>query len=368
MSAIVYSAKSDDCSITIPIVVVVEKKYAIIGPEYKKGISNCITFSDFQPPILEHTPKNYNCSQRCLDLYEALKDNFQYYGDLDETHLLGCLAMYAWIAKKCNIKHLIPDVLLGLIEFVIDFGDIPIFVAKHIQDTATDSRKIREWYFVQLGMQVESKELIIDPEAGKIIVTSYIPDIIKYTMIKNEEEFNKLVVTLAETIENNTKFLNFLHGNVHIGHVTTSGKLIDFGDSFNIYEKAAMKKYLELNLSPRKKIDKAIKKYEVQNVDVGAVCTLIELRNFFQSILDSTQKNPDLVRFKKFSLEVIGWVASILDEYFGDFELSIFTMIKKNNEFGRAFGGFDTPPDPSELPGDFPTQFFLKEFGLSGQK
>ena len=362
MSAIIYSASSGDCSVSIPIVTIVDKKYVITGPEYKKGISGCVKFEDFDPPILEHEPKKYSCNSRCLDLYEALKDNFQYYGDLNESHLLGCLALYVWVAKKCEIKHLIPDVLIGLVEVSVDFGDIPVYVAKFLNDPAQKVEKIREWYFVQLGMQADFKDLVVDPDVGKILITSYIPDIIKYSMIKSDEQFNKLVVALAQTIEHNAKMLNFLHGNVHIGHVTIDGKLIDFGDSFVFYDKEYAHAYLEKYIPNKKK--KALSKYKVQDIDVGAACTLVELRNFFQSIIDNSQKIPNLARFKKASLEYSAWITEMLDKYFDDFELSIFTMVRTTDEFAIMFGGFDVPPEPSEIPGKFPTQFFLEEFGL----
>lgn len=361
MSAIIYSAEFDGCSVTIPIVTVVQDKYALIGPEYKKGVVNCIKYEDFQPPVAEHKPGKYSCNDRCLDLYVALKDNFQYFGELTDAHLLGCLAIYVWIAKKTGIQHLIPDVLLGLIEVVADFGDIPIFVAKYLDDPAPSVTKIREWYFVQLGMQANTKDLLIDADVGKILVAEYVPGIIRYTVIKDQDQFDKMLVALVNSIESNTKFLNFIHGSMHIGHVSVEGKLIDFGKSFNIFDKESMKEYLTKH-APSKK--KAIEKYNVQQIDVGCACTLIELKLFLQSIVDGVQKCPSLVRFKPKTQEMIAWISEILQEYFDDFELSIFTMIKQK-DYAVLFGGFDAPPDPAPINEKFPTQFFLEEFGLS---
>lgn len=362
MSAIIYKA---DCNFSVQIAVIIDKKYVMIGPEYKPGISNCVKYDDFHPPILSHKPKNYSCGQRCLDMYEALKPNFEYYGDLNETHLLGCLSMYVWIAKKCKIEHLIPNVLLGLIEMVIDFGDIEIYVAKVLQEKTKKISEIREWYFTQLSMQHKHSELIIDPKSGIILVTCFIPGILKYYMIKDLDQFNTMIRNLAETIEKNTKYFNFLHGSTHIGHISVDGKMIDFGESFNIYEKPMMEQYIEKYV-PQNMKKKAAKKYKIQQIDVAAALTLVEIHTFFRSILDNIQKCPNLTRFKKEVLEMDNWILELLTEYFADEDLSIFTMIRKSN-YSALFGGFEIPQDPSPINEKFPTEYFLEEFGLLKQ-
>jgi hypothetical protein len=231
-----------------------------------------------------------------------------------------------------------------------------------LEEKAKDSTRVREWYFTRLSMQHDFSELIIDPKSGVILVTSFIPGILKYYVIKDSDQFNNLIKVLAETIERNTKYLNFLHGSTHIGHISVDGKMIDFGESFNIYDSAMMERYIEKYV-PQSLKKKALKKYKIQQIDVGAACTLVEFHTFFQSILANIQKCPSLTRFKKEVLEMDSWIVNTLTEYFSDLDLSIFTMIKKN-DFKAVFGGFDIPPDPSEINEKFPTQFFLEEFGL----
>lgn len=361
MSAIIYKV---GCEFSCPIVTVIDKKYVMIGPEYKKGISNCIKYDDFHPKIVKHQPKNYACTDRCLDLYETLKDNFEYYGDLTEEHLLGCLAIYIGIAEKCNIKHLIPNVLLGLIEIKTKLDNIDIYVAKVLDEKVQDSAKIREWYFTQLSMQYEHLDLIIGPTTGIIMVTSFIPDILKYCIIKDEDQFKSMIVNLTNTIEKNTKYLNFLHGSTHLGHISVDGKMIDFGESFNIYDANMMKNYIEKYL-PQNLKKKALNKYKIQQLDVGCSCTLVELHIFFDSILKGIQKYPSLSRFKKNVTEMNNWILETLENYFDDDNLSIFTITR--NSYKALFGGFDIPPEPSPINEKFPTQYFLEEFDLLKQ-
>ena len=47
MKCVIYHAETDDCSVSFPIMYIMNNEYVLIGPEFKVGIQPAISYKDF---------------------------------------------------------------------------------------------------------------------------------------------------------------------------------------------------------------------------------------------------------------------------------------------------------------------------------
>lgn len=352
MSAIYYQATDETCSVTFPIVTVIDKKYVLIGPEFKHGVVCCMKYSDFDK--LLSSPRVKGGSNKCFDVAAALRENFMYIGGLTSDHLTRVLAIYFGVAKKCNIFNLVPNVLLGLLSDHDKLPGIDMYVAKILESQNKSVEHIREVYFTKLNPDLY-KDIIFG--SSEMMITQFIPGIIKFNPVPNEEIFKSMMVNLVRTIEHNAKYLNFIHGTPHIGHVNLDGILIDFGHSFNFYDSDMVEWYIKKYI-PKSMKPKVGEKYKIQQLDVVCAFTLVEIMIFIDSMME-------LGRFKNLLIPMKEWILETLGRYF-DEDVSIFTMLKQD-DFSNIFTGgdsFQIPPEHSKIDEKFPTTYFLEAFGL----
>ena len=348
MKSIIYHATFDDCSVSFPIMFIINNEYVLIGPEFKMGIQPAIHYKDYLSFIKSYIPpKKDDCigeDMRCIDMWEALKDNF-YFSNIDDD-IRAVMSIYFWVAEQTNSIHMVPDPLLGLASS--DKYKCPLFVAKMISIdlSKVDLSKSRDVYFSTLGGN--PYKIVVEKDfSASCFISEYMPNLISKVGIKDFKHTLKLVVERIEELA--TKY-NFLHGKTHVGHVTQDGKFIDFGDAFGFREVNFLCDYMK-GLLPPELYKLAEAKAKLYDVDVAAACTLLEIYRFLDSCDPVTVVSPKM------------WIIKVLTKYFKTDD-SIFAMMQEG-DFGFDGGCepmFGDLPTYTHMNEKFPTHYFMKRF------
>lgn len=357
MKSIIYSASFDNCSVSFPIMYIINDQYVLIGPEYKVGIQAAISYKDYLQIVSNYVaPKTKSCKpgDRCLDPWSALDDNF-YFSNID-TPLKCVMSIYFWVATKTNCLGAVPEPLRMLASS--DKYNCELYIAKMISINLSkvDLTKSRDVYFSTLGgnpYQIVTEKNF----SAACFISKYVPNLISTAGIT---DFNKTLSVVVNKIEHFAKQYNFLHGKTHIGHVSQDGTFIDFGQSFGLREVDMMLPYLK-KLIPEDLYILAEKKAKIYDVDVGAACTLLEIYRFIDSI--HTNTNPDFIEYHpKISL-MKKWIIKVFRGYIMADE-SIFTYLR-NNTFlfeGGCEPMFSDLPSYEPIKELFPTHYFSQKF------
>jgi len=347
MKSIIYHAEFDDCSVSFPIMFIINNEYVLIGPEFKVGIQLAISYKDYLQIIKNYVePKKDDCIQpdmRCIDMWEALKDNF-YFSNIDDS-LRAVMSIYFWVTNKTDSLPLVPEPLLGLASQ--DTYKCEIYMAKMISVdlSKVDLSKSRDVYFSTLAGN--PYKIVVEKDfTASCFISRYMPVISKVGL----EDFDRTLKLVVQSIEKFASQYNFLHGKTHIGHVTPDGEFIDFGDSFGFREVNLLCDYMK-GILPPELYKLAEAKAKIHDVDVAAACTLLEIYRFIDSTNEVCAK--DMKR----------WIIKVLHKYFKGDE-SIFTLMKVD-DFG--FDGACEPvfgdlPSYSPISEKFPTYYFMKKF------
>lgn len=349
MKTIIYHATFDDCSVSFPIMFIINNEYVLIGPEFKVGIQPAILYKDFLQIIKGYTRETPDeCIEpdmRCIDMWVALKDNFYFLNN--DYELRAIMSIYFWVADATGSISLVPAPLLGLAS--VDKYDCKLFMAKMISINLAkvDLSKSRDVYFSTLGGN--PYKIVVEKDfSASCFISDYMHNIIAKT--QSEMYSEKVIKLVVNRIDEYASQYNFLHGKVHVGHVTQDGKFIDFGDSFGFREVDLLCNYMK-GILPEKLYEAASKKAKIYTVDVAAACTLLEIYRFIDSLGDSRVND-----MKK-------WIIKVLTKYFNNDE-SIFAMMEEN-DFGFDGGcepKFGDLPTYTPMKEKFPTYYFLKRF------
>lgn len=391
MRGVIYRAESENCSVSFPIMLIVNNQYVLCGPEFKKGIQACISYEDYlkvkstwvaqDDSFFGGTNKyatsdifvdsainddiSRGCSSsdgtpgaitsRCIDMWEALKDNF-YFMDVDEP-LKFIMYLYFWLAENTNNLLMVPDPISPLMTFS-KMNISTIYVAKEvgIDRSKVDLSMSRDVYFSTLAGD-PCKIVTNKNFSSACLVSNYIPNMIYRVGII---DFDKTLISLIKNIEYYAQNHGFIHGKTHIGHVSQSGKLIDFGESFGFREPQLLDIYLRKML-PSHLVTKACEKAKIQNVDMTAACTLLEIYRFIDSIHNSKQHG--FTRYYDKIIRMKTWIIDTLTEYLNADE-SIFTMLAHSIISFEGAGElkFGLPPMYTPIKEKFPTYYFMKQF------
>lgn len=358
MRGVIYRAEDASCSVSFPIMFVLDKKYVLIGPEFKKGVQACIPYSEYLDMRDRFTGGKCGEGTRCLDMWDALKDNF-YFFDVDEP-LKFVMYMYFWVAEQTKNLSMIPAPILGLLTLRNEAKISQIYISKiiGIDLSKVDLSQSRDVYFSTLAYPTNPCRIVTERDfSAACLVNKYVPNMIYQVGLVN---FKKTLVAFVNTVERLAKEYGFLHGKTHIGHVNQDGTLIDFGEAFGLRELTLLKAYMK-KIMPPEMYAKAVKKAEVQVVDVSAACTLLEIYRFIDSI-----HNYDKHEFSTYYSQIAKmkkWIIDTLDGYF-DADESIFTYMARDN---IVFDGgyepkFGLPPSYAPIKENFPTYYFTAMF------
>lgn len=351
MKCIIYNASFDDCSVSFPIMFIINREFVLIGPEFKKGVQPAISYKDYLQVIENHVEPNKKCDDfKCLDMWDALKENFYFY-DIDPP-LKAVMSLYFWVADKTNSLSCIPEPIKPLMTSLEKYN-YDLYVAKFITAdlSKVDISKSRDVYFSTLAGNpsriVHEKDF-----SASCFISKYTSGVISKVGIVN---FDKTVKKVIKNIEKFAKFYNFLHGKTHIGHVTQDGNFIDFGDSFGMRELPFLLEYLDSCLSIDL-VKKAKEKAQIHDIDVAAACTLMEVYRFLDSM-----HTQNFLEHKNKIAEIKKWIIKVLTKYFNS-DVSIFTMLREDSfvfDGGCEFG--DLPPYQT-INEQFPTYYLMKKF------
>lgn len=344
---VIYRAEYDNCAVMFPIIYIINKQFVLIGPEFKKGIQPAITYKEFNKRIdkIEGGKCEFeDIDGKCLDLWEALNDNF-YFSNIDLS-IKKILSVYFSIARQTDTLDLIPSPILGLMDHE-NSGFDQLYVAKCIdvdlsKVVLSDSRDV---YFSSLtgnpNVIVTEKDF-----SFSCLISKYEPGVLSKTKIK-KDTLKKFVLN----VELCAKVYGFIHGKPHVGHVTQDGQYIDYGHAFNLREKDRVIEYIK-RVFPKTLQDKAIERAKIHDVDVGVLCTLTEISQFLISVSDPIERKK----------EMLEWIIKVLNEYFERDE-SIFTYLKNSNfVFGGYIPEFGLPEPFVQIKEEFPTYYFGKLF------
>lgn len=345
MKGIVYRAEDENCSVSFPIMVVIND-YVIIGPEFKPGIQAAVLYSEFKQFV--------GGNEKCLDIFQALKPNFITF-DVQES-LEYVLAVYGWMANYTKTQNLIPAPVFPVVNFDKEFKFSKVFVSKFISAdlSKVDLSQSRNTYFSTLA-GTECKIITEKDFSTNCFMMDYVK-VIDYDEIFTLEEFKDVLKNIVLKIETLAKEYNFIHGNLHIGHVSKDAKMIDFDSSIDRLESTLLDEYLKKRL-PRTLYPLAADKVKYQPIDMWAASTLMEIYTFLDSI-HTDKKHKSFGQFHHLIISMKTWIIDTMTEYL-ESDISIFTMLKKKDFFGGCETKFGLPSMYTTINEEFPTHHFL---------
>lgn len=333
---------TDEISLMIAVQI---DQYVIIGPELSSGIQPAITRAAFKSMVQP---------DKLLDPNDEIRSVFKS-TFAEPIELILCV--YFCIADYCDALHLVPAPLSTYAQYFHAQKIENVFIAKYIHHdlSKVDISKSRDVFYARLaGIQTK---IIIENKDG-CLLSPYQRDIIIHAGI---EDFDATLQAVAERILEFAKEYGFIHGKCHVGHVAQSGAFIDFGDAFSFREPEPLAAYLQKYLPPHLRA-LALEKAAIHNTDMVAMCTLLEMYCFLDSIIGCTAIHPEFLLYAPRINAMKKWLIDAVTEYLAA-DISIFTFFRQRDP--QIIGGFEAkfglPPAYEKIHERFPIEYFIDE-------